>query len=281
MEQRAGARNYLGGRTRTNVCGVCGRFGKMTRAHVPPQAAGNTGAVLRYRPSILDGGLGANGREKLGGLYVESLCAECNNVRAGAKRDPAYADFAQRMERALGTSLVLPGPVPPINVAPGLVSRSVLIGLMAVNPRLREQYPSLAEQMVEDRPGIRLPGGLQLRLALTRQREARLAAQASLSRVMIARAYYHAFAELWFRPFAWALVPQTGRAPTQLGPELVAEQRWADVTEWLRYSEDRTSVDLRNLVPHLPQVTHPLDGPDHDNWMSLLGDAPLLQGYLS
>ncbi len=280
MEQRKGSRVYLGGRTETNVCGVCGKFGKMTRAHVPPQTAGNTGAVVRYRPTILDGTLGPNGRELTGGLWVRTLCSDCNNVRGGRRRDPAYGDFARRMDEAMRSTLLLSGPVPPVNVAPGLVARSVLVGMMAVNPKLREQYPSLAEQVVEDASEIRLPGGLQLRLALTRQREARLAASASYDRVLTVRSFYHAMAEIWFRPFAWALVPKPGNVPAQLGPEMVVEQRWADVTEWLRYSEDRTSVDLRNLISYLPTVVHPQDGPEHDDWISLLGDPPLLQGYI-
>ncbi|MFF0488348.1 hypothetical protein ACFYTQ_04925 [Nocardia sp. NPDC004068] len=46
---RPGTRLAMGYQTRKGryECGVCGTVGKMSKAHVPPQCAGNEGAVTR------------------------------------------------------------------------------------------------------------------------------------------------------------------------------------------------------------------------------------------
>lgn len=272
---------YLGGRPLSRACALCGRPGGLTRAHVPPQAAGNTGEVRRYRPGISKGTLGPQGMPQKGGLFIESLCRDCNSW-AGARYDGAYSDFAHRLEFATNSAaLFLPRDVPPVSLAPGLVSRSILIGLMAVNPRIRVNYPMLADQLLDEDPEIRLPGGLELRMALTAQRTARLAAAPSIMKVLDRRLFHLALAEVWFRPLAWALVPTPGHTP-ELGPDLVVAHGWTDATDWLRYSTARTSVDLRNIVKSLPLVRHPRADPiDRDNWVEMLSDeAPLLEGYL-
>ncbi len=251
----------------------------MSKAHVPPQAAGNTGRVVRYRPGLTEGTLGPQGALKKGGLWFRTLCERCNN-RAGERADRAYADFANRVSFALNTASVwVPSGVPPVNVAPGLVSRSVLIGMMAVNPRLRINHPSLAEQLLNDAPEVALPGGLQLRLALTQSSFARAAAASWWLRALGQRRYYFAVAEVWFKPFAWALVPDGD--DVSLGQNFIEQGPWADCTDWSRYSTDRVSVDLRNVVRALSVVRHPRDSADHDSWMEMLSnEAPLLEGRI-
>ncbi|MFJ8406421.1 hypothetical protein ACIQ9K_39115 [Streptomyces microflavus] len=64
----------------------------MTKAHVPPQAAGNKDRVVSANVRLTDRVLG-HGRAAQGGMWFYSLCADCNNM-AGAHYDAAYADFS-------------------------------------------------------------------------------------------------------------------------------------------------------------------------------------------
>lgn len=269
---------FIGARPKTSVCGICGRTGRMSRAHVPPQAAGNRGDVLRFRPP-------PGGRVQLprdgqrGGLWIETICKGCNNL-AGIRFDRAYADFADRLQpfvRAHGVRVPWQaGSVPPVNVAPGLVARSMLYGLLAVNPRIREEFPEFAADVVDDVSDLRIPGRLQLRLALTASQLARLTS--GFWMFTMGNQYSHtALSEVWFRPVAFALV----YTDWGLGTALVDAEGWADITDWPLHSRERTSVDLRNIVSRLPIVSPPRIANDQP-WIALLNHEACLrvEGYL-
>lgn len=269
---------FIGARPRTSVCGICGRRGKMSRAHVPPRAAGNRDEVLRFRPR-------PGGRTRLpqdgqrGGLWIETICTDCNSL-AGAKFDGAYADFSRRLRpftETPGARLDLNhGSVPPVNVAPGLVSRSMLCGLLAVNPQIRSEFPGLAAQLLDDDAELRIPGRLQLRMALTGSRLARLTS--GFWMFTLGNEFSHAaLSEVWFRPLAFALV----YTDWGLGTALVDALGWADITDWPLYARERTSVDLRNIVPRLPLVSPPQIA-DAEPWIALLNHERCLrlEGYL-
>ncbi len=102
-----------------------------------------------------------------------------------------------------------------------------------------------------------------------------------MMRVLGRRQFNLSLAEVWFRPLAWALIPEPGNTP-QFGEDLVTLEGWPDVTEWLCYSTDRTSVDLRNIVRAFPTVVHPRTDPrQRDSWVEMLSDeAPLLEGVI-
>ncbi|MFE9482835.1 hypothetical protein ACFYNM_30015 [Streptomyces spororaveus] len=64
----------------------------MTKAHVPPQKAGNRDAVVSALLRVHDNKR-SHGRASKGGMWFRGLCGECNSL-AGARYDGAYADFA-------------------------------------------------------------------------------------------------------------------------------------------------------------------------------------------
>jgi len=58
------------------------------------------------------------------------------------KADPAYIDFHKQVSRLWTPSAQrLLGGTVPARVAPGLVARSVLAGMSAINDRLQENFP--------------------------------------------------------------------------------------------------------------------------------------------
>jgi hypothetical protein len=262
-------------------CGLCGELRKMTRAHVPPQAAGNTGKVTSASVQIVDGVM-KPGRQQEGGLWVRGLCEPCNGL-AGRRCDLASGEFAGRLETfaRVGPRLgfLRPWEPPAVSVAPGLVARSIVIGMFAVSPNLRVIFPQLAADLLNERDHIRMPQGATLRFALLPERRARIAGPMSAHRVLTLREDFETFAEVFFCPLAWVLAP-TGESA--LGGQSVLErQEWATADKWLQYGPDVMAVDLRNLVRRVPLVSHPLSR-RREEWIELSSDeiAPVLEGYV-
>lgn len=244
----------------SRICGLCGEYRKMTRAHVPPQAAGNTGDVTSATVRVCNSER-TTGRPKAGGMWLRGLCRDCNGL-AGENYDAAYGDFAAGLTRYFGarTHLFLPAaePAPPVWVAPGRVARSVLIGMFATTPHLRTIFPGLAHDLQHRRPHITMPDGATLRMALYRSRSTRLASMAYGMRVLTHRQHYNVFSEIYFRPLAWTLSPNDDRLDgAGLGESAVSS--WPVVDQWLQYGDDVTALDLRDLCRRgIPTVGHPL-----------------------
>ncbi len=249
-------------------CGLCGQLRQMTEAHVPPKATGNHGR-LRERAQWVAGDDGATvGRWRPGGLSVYGLCTDCNGLTSG-REDPAYIDLHNRVTQLRTGAvrrLLVDAKDLPARVAPGLVARSVLAGMFAINDDLEDRFPRLARGLRERESDLRLPEELRLRLALTEGDLARVGGPVGYMRVLGRREFHMPLAEFWFAPFAWCLRSARGADPS-LGPEIT--DAWGDVTEWVRYGPDLTT-DLRNVVGALPVAVLPRFG--SDEWVLLSGD---------
>lgn len=253
----------------SRFCGLCGNYRESSRAHVPPQAAGNTGEVTRVVLRSMNGSI-SPGQPRIGGMWVRGLCRDCNSL-AGASLDRAYAEFAHSVIRHLGTSSSLQqlGSAPPVPLAPGLVSRSILFGMHALNPKLRTLFPDLALGLLSG-GAVRLPTGLRLRLGAYRLSKARLSGGIDSYRVLGQSESHRSFADVVFPPFAWSL--------TLDEPDLVTSG-WCDASEWPLYGDQTRISNLRLLARDLPVVMHPLDRNPND-WFSLFASeaATILEG---
>lgn len=199
---------------------------------------------------ISDGDGGARlGAFRPGGLTVFGLCFDCNNLTSGIA-DTAYIDFYRdvgRFRRPGMRRLLLEPTAKPATVAPGSVAHSLLCGKFALNDRLQEQFPALAESHRDDDRERRLPDELSLRLALIEGAHARIGGPVAFLRVLGTREAHAPFADIWFPPLAWCLVSsRSGQA--SLGAETTTN--WADVSDWIRYRNE-TTLDLRVLVQRM------------------------------
>jgi hypothetical protein len=273
-DQRARyVRHSAVGQTAAGDCAVCGRGGRRTKTHVPPRAAGNRADLsMRRGWGTVDGKL-EFGRPQSGGIWLFGHCQPCNQA-AGAF-DDAYRDFADVVRPGIPRGLVAPAGYrwAPTNTAirPGAIARSVLSGMFALNPTLRERYPDLA-LMLGDKtaPPVELPHDVRLRLAAhagTRARVTgsyggwylRLEGGQRSDGVMTA-------ASVLFPPLAWHLafpdVPEA-EGPTVFRPLLDIEG-WADVSDWVRLPVDHRQSTARAIGAALPLVdlpeAHPIDG---------------------
>lgn len=264
-------------------CGLCGQLRQMTKAHVPPQAAGNGGKVTSAIVQ-LKGGVLRNGRHYTGGMWVRGLCQSCNGL-AGQRYDLAYGDFAKRLATHAEVNnrlhLLRPWDPPAVRVAPGLVSRSILFGMSAVSPNLRVVFPGLADDLLAGRDHIQMPQGATLRFALFAERRARIAGPMGAHRVLTVREDFDTFAEVFFRPLAWVLAPTITGGSRIDGASVLDRQGWACADEWLQYGPDVVNVDLRDLTRRVPVVRHPLSTGRHE-WVEMFSDdiTPVLEGLI-
>lgn len=86
-------------------CALCGEFGPLTREHLPPQAAGNTGAGVEFQ---LENWLGRDadgewtrGKPFQAGFWQPTLCRECNG-RTGDLYAKEYRAWAASTANLLG-----------------------------------------------------------------------------------------------------------------------------------------------------------------------------------
>lgn len=245
-------------------CGLCGQQRKMTEAHVPPQSTGNRGGSMQraYWMNTPDGARLSPWQD--GGLSVYGLCEECNHVTS-VKADPAYAEFHRRVTRIHGRRVLIPADLP-ARVAPGLVARSVLAGMFAINSDLYQRAPELARGIRCGDDGLRLPEDLRLCIALNNGPRSRIGGPVGYMRVLGRREFHMPLAEVWFPPLAWCIRVARTSAPS-LGQELTAS--WGDATDWIRYGSD-LETDLRNIVSRLPTMQPPQFGADE--WVIMSSD---------
>lgn len=249
-------------------CGLCGETRRLTRTHVPPRTAGNTSRVGRAPDLLTAEGVRRPGRWNGGGLWVRGLCEDCNQL-AGRRYDEAYGDFSRALEavaRARNAGFQLPpSDAPHVLLAPGLVSRCILIGMFAIHPRLRQIFPILAEDLRNEEPTLRWPESVQLRVGQHHGSRALLASGIFMARVLGHRTQHFTFSDVVFAPLVWSLVPDVKEAQPV--------DQLADASDWPNYSPERTRVDLRNIARHLPPFVHPAFSGTRDQWIELMGEA--------
>ena len=196
------------------------------------------------------------GRPKEGGIWLYSHCHSCNSEVASV--DDAYCKFAQIVRRGMPrVGLVLPGyrwRAPADEIRPGAIARSVLAGMFAFNPSLRELIPGVAD-MVATRSSdpVELPQDVRLRLALYPHRRARVSGSYVGWYVPLGPQHHKlglaTHAGVYFAPLAWHLemvdIVETSQSIFQ--PML---ETWADVSVWTTVEPDLSlsAEDVADVV---------------------------------
>jgi hypothetical protein len=276
-------RNYVGGLPQQGIlCHLCRGSTDLTKAHIPPKCAGNVGnRVARMRPYIAENVMRHDSPQE-GGLWLRTLCNSCNVL--ASRYDDAYGEFVNRVSRVSRLrqrGFAQPGfgwDVPAVHVAPGRVARSVLYGMVALAPSMHLMHAEFLAGLRNDEAEIRLPPGLQLRVARVAERTCRIASAYSMLRVLGQRQVYDVFAEVYFPPLIWVLC---SKPPEILGHSIIDLERWGDATDWIRYSSNATRGDLRDVLNRLPYTVHPIRR-NRDEWIELSSPEQtyLLEGLI-
>lgn len=254
------------------ACGLCGELTKMTRAHVPPQCAGNDHLVGRSYMRTHHS-KATMGRSTDGGLYVYGLCQPCNNL--GSRYEGAYKELTDTLSPTRRRS---PGldytasqvDLPATTFDPGSVARAILVGAFGIAPTLRDRYPDLAAGIVHQRDVLVVPEELRLRLGLARGTSARIGGMTAGFFAAGPWAQRDAngnpeavmpFAEVFFPPLAWMITDDPQPLLDRMG--------WGDATPWL-HARPGDRHELHSTVPTLPYVSHPSHNPFlRDLWIEM------------
>ncbi len=155
-------------RSKTGTCSLCGEDGPLTRAHVPPRAAGN---MTQAAPMVTsaDGGLDdlRLGRLRDGGTWVRELCRSCNSATGRYDEELArwWKALVLQWDLLRAQPIGTEAPFRLEDVRPGAFVRSVLAGMHALNRTLRSLWPELAHAVVTGGT-TEAPSGLFLLLSL-------------------------------------------------------------------------------------------------------------------
>ena len=262
------------------LCALCRSSTTLTKAHIPPQCADNTGAnVTRARPYIEDQTRRWEPPRE-GGLWLRTICQDCNTL--GSKYDTSYGAFAGRLRPHADRHplyFVSSNSVPPVAVAPGRVARSVLHAMVALAPSFNFIGPRFVRDLLADGDDLRLPAGMRLRVAMTADRHVRIASAYHLHRVLGVRQDYEVFAEIYFRPLVWSLTSES----SSFGVSLHDQEGWGDATDWITYTREAYRADLRDVLKALPRTIHPSRRPDSAaSWIEMSGPTSyVLEGRIA
>lgn len=251
-------------------CGICGVKKLMSKAHVPPQCAGNQMLVKRYSLMAAKHEVD-RGRQLDGGIHLYGLCADCN-TKAGCF-DGAYGQLADALRPLWAKSWQVELPptikMPRVAFDPGGAARSILLGMCATGPHIRRNWPDLPAEIASGAP-LELPPELRLHLALARGLTARVAGAIigfhllgpHMRRGKSGRQLaINAAASVYFPPLAWELIHP--------GESILPDDGWADVSSWTTIKPGETHL-LNDLVPALPAVCHPWHHPTrNEHWVEL------------
>lgn len=140
-------------------------------------------------------------------------------------------------------------------------------------------HRDLLGQLHRDDDELRLPSGMQLRVARITHRACRISSAYSMQQVAVLRQTYDVFAEICFYPFVWALCSPL---PAALGPNLIELEEWGDATDWARYSPTATRRDLRNVLDRFPITVHPTQR-NRNHWVDLFATEAsyVLEGLIT
>lgn len=271
MSKSPGCRQIDKRRKRKAVCGVCGQKKLMTKAHVPPQCAGNQMLTKRYR-LMVEGHDVSTGRPDPGGIHLPGHCLKCNGL--ASKFDGAYGALATALQPCWNKSITLSLPkqiaVPDVAFDPGAVARSILLGMCATGALLEHHWPGLPMSLTTGEP-VTLPTDIKLYVALARGRSARVAGSIfgwHLGGPNERRGEdgnqigIMAVASVYFPPLAWELV-YTAR------DSILDELGWVDVSNWTQYQAGQVRR-LAQLVPKLAPTLHPWHDPYRNgHWTEL------------
>lgn len=154
----------------SETCRLCGARTKLTRTHVPPRAAGNSGRARRGVEHERGDGAVLTGlsRPKDGGASGLWLCRRCNG--ATGRWDKEYVQWVRGLVLQLHDGGAATGSRFTASIRagdPGAVVRSMWAWMFALDAELLTRQPALAKAVLTGAP-VEPPHDVRLLLAATR-----------------------------------------------------------------------------------------------------------------
>ncbi len=261
------------GQSAHGICGVCGVDGVRTKTHIPPRAAGNRSDLAMRRGWLTSDNHLSFGRPLSGGIWLFGLCASCNHI--AGRFDAAYRDLAELVRPGVPAKVLTTADyrwrATSGNIQPGAIARSVLAGMFALNPSLRERFVNIATMLADqDSEPAPLPDDVRLRLAAFGGFRARVTGSFDGWYLRVGGNQrsdgVNTAASVSFRPLAWYLAyPDVPDEPPNVFAPLIDIERWADVSHWVAADPEGVVPLGAELESGLPVVDLP-DRHPHDGW---------------
>jgi hypothetical protein len=140
---------------REGICHICGKFGTLSFEHVPPKAAFNDSAIIRYGFDEIiaqDDALEfAGGEKRQQGAGGYTLCEPCNN-KSGAWYGSRFVEWARQADVTLRRSYLKPMLFIRYQIYPLAILKQVVAMFMSlIGPRFSEKNPILRSFVVDRR----------------------------------------------------------------------------------------------------------------------------------
>ena len=223
------------------VCCLCLEEGPLTFEHVPPEAAFNDRPVIVADINRLIGGdlfkllEAQQGRQSQRGAGGHSLCRRCNN-NTGAWYARAYVDLVHAAMPFFGEVRAGQAGIVSTTLRPLRVLKQILtMFCSACGPGFVRAHRDVARYLL-DRESRRMPGGIELYLALLDHKTMATRQSGVSGRIDLETGHMDTYSEISFPPFDIVMGLGSQRSP---------DERLARITWFNQFSiDDERQIQL-------------------------------------
>jgi hypothetical protein len=231
------------------ICHLCGKFGKLSFEHVPPEASHNDHRVLKVsfeqvlrnqHPDEF------RGRYQQRGAGAFTLCEQCNSD-TGSWYGTAYANWAaQAMRSVLGTG-GRPTLEYPFSLFPLRVLKQIVCMFFSVNGPLFRTKQTDVVKFVLDKESKCFPDHLRVYAFYTLSNRSRAAGVSGVLKGLgSSHSSVHVFSEVTFPPFGFVMTFDNSPSPQSGFCEISGFSKFG-------YRDWRTGITMK--LPLMPIYT--------------------------
>jgi hypothetical protein len=231
------------------ICHICGKVGKLSFEHVPPESAFNDHRVLRvsFEQVLRQHPDNFRGRYQQKGAGAYTLCESCNSD-TGSWYGPAYADWAAQAMRILIGTQARPTLEYPFRLSPLRVLKQVVCMFFSVNlPLFQTRQPDLV-RFVLNKELKSFPDHIRVYAFYTFSDRSRTAPVTGVFKGLgSSRSSMHVFSELTFPPFGFVMTFQNSPPP---------EAGFCEISSFSKFDYHRdTGMTITMKFPLMPIYT--------------------------
>jgi hypothetical protein len=231
------------------ICHICGKVGKRSFEHVPPEAAFNDHRVLRvgFQQALRQHPDNFRGRYQQKGAGAYTLCESCNSD-TGSWYGTAYADWAAQAMPLLISARMPPTLEYPFSLSPLRVLKQVVCMFFSVNlPLFHTRQPDLVRFVLNRELKI-FPDHIRIYAFYTLSERSRTAPVTGVFKEFGTNSSsMHVFSEITFPPFGFIMTVDNSPPP---------ESGFCEISDFSKFDYHRdTSVRISMKLPLMPIYT--------------------------
>ncbi len=236
-------------KSKDGICHICGKFGKLTKEHIPPKSAFNDVKVLLRKIDLKRSSseIRYKNNTRQGGNFEYVLCQRCNNNTGGWYANE-YVNYVKQCADVASPSLA--GNIVNLNIKdmyPARVAKEALSIMCASSSESLSKEHPIIRKLILNKELKAIPKPLRLYTYLRSESGGRSSGQAGIMDNLIP-GNITVLIEFSFWPIGWVLMFDDKKA-----------ENLKEVTNWLDYNYDHKE-DFDLSIPCLNTATqYPLD----------------------